>query len=312
MKENERNGPWDRGGDGSVSVHVDPDVCVDLLHGLLDPAMERQVLIHLTACPTCESLLKECVAGRERLRATRTIQRLPSGEIVIGRAGNPETFDPAFDHASRLGPLGQVLAGLRRPPTQSWRAFAGALATVAAVLLVAYWVGPRSVTGPFPVTPLPVSFDAPHLLACKPSAEDPRLHDGLSAYAVGDYARASEYLAGARGPAGESRATAPGGAAMGGGGCGEAELENYRLVYLGSALALSGRYRAAASVLRPVMRRVIPDPWGSNAAWTLHESLRRSGQEQSADSLLRVLAGELGPDGDRARSMLAGEPPARK
>jgi len=288
MNERESNFSPGGGGGNPPAEHLDSDVCVDLLHGLLDPARERELLAHLVTCPTCESLLQACVASRERLRATRSVQRLPSGEMVLVDAAAVEGSTSAARSAGQAGSLGSVLAGLARRPQGVWRAVAGGLAA-AAVLLVVYLLALRPAPGPLPVTPLPVSFDAPVLLADLPGAEVDQLQDGLTAYAAGDYRRASECL--------EQKA---------GGG----QIETYRLVYLGSALAFRGRYRESASVLRALPRRTIPNPWGSHVAWTLHEALRRSGQEESADSLLHVLAAGLGPDGDRARAML--DLPARE
>jgi hypothetical protein len=81
-------------------------------------------------------------------------------------------------------------------------------------------------------------------------------------------------------------------------------LEGVRAVYLGSALALSGRYGEAADVLRGVSLTAIPDPWGREARWTLYVALVECGRGQAADSLLKSLAEEPGEIGRRARGMM--------
>ncbi len=288
MSEFDRNLPGgDRDGN-PPPAHLDADACVDLLHGLLDPASEREVLAHLVACPPCESLLQACVASRERLRATRSLRRLPGGEIASESPAVSAGADPSGERSVPARSLGQVLAEVARRPRRSWRVAAGALVT-ASLLLVVYLLRSGPAQEPFPVAPLPVVFDAPVLLGDGTAAGTELLRDGLAAYAAGDFQRASRTL-------GQEAGSGP--------------IETYRLVYLGSALAMSGRYGEAVSVLRSLPRRAVPGHWGSHAAWTLHEALVRSGSEQSADSLLRVMAGELGPDGDRARALLGPRGPS--
>jgi len=82
--------------------------------------------------------------------------------------------------------------------------------------------------------------------------------------------------------------------------------ETIRRIYLGSALALKGRSAEAVSVLRTVRAQTLPDPWGSEARWTLYVVLRECGSQSAADSLLRVLARERGQVGERARRFLPG------
>jgi Flp pilus assembly protein TadD len=82
------------------------------------------------------------------------------------------------------------------------------------------------------------------------------------------------------------------------------ELELLRQVYLGNALAMNGDYETAARVLRKLAGRDMPDPWGSVSRWTLYVSLKESGAEEAADSLLPQLAREPGSVGERAREIL--------
>jgi hypothetical protein len=63
-----------------------------------------------------------------------------------------------------------------------------------------------------------------------------------------------------------------------------------RRVYLGSALAFQGRYQQAVECLSPLRESVIPDPWGTEARWTLCVALYGAGERGAADSLLSVLS----------------------
>ena len=81
-------------------------------------------------------------------------------------------------------------------------------------------------------------------------------------------------------------------------------LEEIRKIYLGSALAWNGAYPEAVSVLQEVSARTLPDPWGSEARWSLYVALKGSGWQRGADSLLHILSEESGEIGERARSRL--------
>jgi tetratricopeptide (TPR) repeat protein len=75
-------------------------------------------------------------------------------------------------------------------------------------------------------------------------------------------------------------------------------------VYLGSALAQSGRYAEARVVLERLDARTLPDPWGSEALWTLVVVYQRLKLPDRADALLSELAADAGEVGDRARDAL--------
>lgn len=115
------------------------------------------------------------------------------------------------------------------------------------------------------------------------SVDDPVLTSGFEAYVLGDYARAADLLEDA----------AP-----------TSELQPVRDVYLGSALAQSGRLPDARNVLESLSARTLPDPWGSEARWTLCVTYAKLGEQARADSLLTDLATESGEVGDRARNAL--------
>ena len=113
---------------------------------------------------------------------------------------------------------------------------------------------------------------------------DEVLTSGFQAYVHGDYVRAAALF--------EDAAPSP-------------DLAPVRDVYLGSALARSGRLSDAKRVLESVPARTLPDPWGSEARWTLCVTYARLGEQARADSLLADLAAETGAVGDRAREALA-------
>jgi hypothetical protein len=95
-------------GGGWFSPHPDPDVFVDLLHGLLGHARESEILDHLGACPAYESFLQACVADRARLRALYGALR---------RSGAEQSADLLLRVLTdELGPDGEkVQAMLGRP-----------------------------------------------------------------------------------------------------------------------------------------------------------------------------------------------------
>jgi hypothetical protein len=129
--------------------------------------------------------------------------------------------------------------------------------------------------------PLPTTYDATRLRAIATEASED-LAAGLKAYADQDLERAITLL---------ERADA-------------GELETVRRIYLGNSLALEGRHPEAVEVLDPVSFDTVPEEWRHEAQWTLFVSLRRTGREARADSLLQILAMRPGDVGERARRLL--------
>jgi hypothetical protein len=80
--------------------------------------------------------------------------------------------------------------------------------------------------------------------------------------------------------------------------------ETIRQVFLGSAYALSERYREAVVELEKVSFDPLPAGWRSEAIWTFHIALREVGREAAADSLLQALAKKPGKIGQAARELL--------
>ncbi len=264
------------------SPHLDENSCLDLLHGLVPAEQRDRYLAHLGDCPACEQVLRSVVAEREHTRAVWDLRVLPNGRYVAERLGEParrqvadETTGPGASKWRRL----RFVAGR---PRLRW---AFGLAAAVTVVFLALW---------------PVVQPAPDssLLQVLPSyAADVRFRDavdaldnadltaGLQAYAAGDLGQAIELL-------GRAEVTGP--------------IDTVRKLYLGNALAFEGQFHRAVQVLENEASGTLPDPWGSEARWTLFVALRASQRQASADSVLKVLAAEPGEIGDRARTFLAG------
>lgn len=269
---------------GGHGPHIDEDLCLDLLHNLLAPAEKEKVLAHLAICPPCEGLFRKTVAERERLRATRVLQSLPGGRLILGSAGETVPTQQTKARARRLwGSRSQVLTGLLAGFRQRARfRLAVCLGVVAAALLLVIWSGRQGAPDvPLPHW-LPTHFEKTRSRTAGAAVPNEELAAGLEAYAAQDLKRAIGMLEKAQV---------------------SEQLEMVRRIYLGSALAWSGKYAEAAAVLKAIPR-TLPDPWGSEALWTLHIALKGSGREAAADSLLRSLAEEPGEIGERARRFL--------
>lgn len=260
--------PTDR--PGGSDPHLDDDRRLDLLHGLLPDAERERALAHLEACAACEELLRADAAAHERLRARGAP---PALAALPPRATAPSPAGPVRPAAARL----RLAAAWRRPPVR-WAAVAMAAAAVLALIVL-----PRGGGDAWPaLSRLPAAGGEVLVRGGDGrTAPDGELGRALAAYERGDWDRAAELL---------SRLEAP------------PALRTLRDVYLGSALAWQGNHRRAAAVLAPVAGAALPDPWGSEARWTLYVSLRRSGQEARADSLLAVLSREPFELGERARA----------
>ncbi len=266
------------GGKGSRDPHMSEDLALDLLHGLLPTAERDKVLSHLAICPACEAAFRKMVTERERLRATRVLRTLRGGDLVVEPVSEREKSSVGL--AERLAGLwGGFLKSMRRP-----RLRLVPVAVVALLLVILLRPGPdTSLLHPLPAASEDTHFRA-SAAASSAAASSEELEAGLDAYAAEDFKRAVELL--------ESTTTS-------------GSLETLRKIYLGSALAWNGRYHEAVTVLEGVAEPVLPDPWGGEARWTLYVSLRKTGRGARADSLLKILAGEPGEVGERARSLQA-------
>ncbi len=151
-----------------------------------------------------------------------------------------------------------------RPRRTAWAALAAAAAAAIAVGVFT-WPHPGGPVDAGPWLPDP----GQEIRTRSDAATDPHLAAGLSAYRDRDLARACAELRAARteGPA-----------------------EALRKLYLGHAMLASGDADGAASVLRGVEWRFVPEPWRRDGFATLARALRASGHAGGADSVERVLA----------------------
>lgn len=271
------NAPSRENGSGSGAWHVTEILCVDLLCGHLTGQERRRVLDHLKACPSCEVRFQEICVDRERARARGVVQRAADGQLVLTeRSVIDETQPAAGSNLGRL--LDRVIASFRM---RRYR-WAGALATAAVgVLLVFLAIRPDA---PDRLDPqrLPGRMDDVQFRSAVEHSRNRLFGAGLEAYADGDLDRAIERLQAAKV---------------------EGVAEIIRTVYLANALAEKKRYEEASRLLKEIPLQRLPDPWGSEASWTLYVSLRKTGHSAEADSLLRLLVRYPGEVGARAREI---------
>jgi hypothetical protein len=266
----------------SAGLRTNEDFCLDLLHGLLPAEEKEELLTRIATDPALEQTFREMVAERERMKASRELKLLPSGKLAI--ADVPATDTTISDQAvagpsERPRQWERLLAGLRRP---RYRLGLG-LATAAALAVLVVW--PQIQPTPYDdlLRRLPSYGDDLRFRAATESSIDDNLIAGLAAYGQGQDRRAISLL--------EATETTN-------------ELETVRRLYLGSALAHRGQYRQAMAHLEAFATSSLPDPWGSEARWTLFVAMLGAKRTASADSLLQMIAADPGEVGERARQFL--------
>lgn len=284
--------------------HLTEGACRGLLNGFLSPAEQVATLRHLAACPACERSFRERVIERENLRSLIALRSGPDGEVVFERlqeqmsdeatAKDPLLPDARHGEQTEAAPAGldrlqprwadsvaatlrSLWAGLCRPRYQVGLG----LVAIAVVLILLVWPHQKERQA-LTLYWMPVSSEGSSVRSTAKAASNPDLAAGIDAYAARDLDLAITLLQGAQ-TSGQN--------------------ETLRKVFLASALAWSGNHADAVSILRTVRAQTLPDPWGSEARWTLYLSLRECGPKATADSLLRVLAQEQGEVGDRARRL---------
>ena len=261
--------------------HLDEDRVLDLVNGLLPADERRETLGRATACPDCESLLRAIAATRERARS-RAVQALSLVE-------RPPTWRPhdAAEEVEEATPAGAPKVTMLRLPRSRWQSWSRPAFGIAAILTVVsagtfVWrdqVGTRRTAGghidwlPSP-NPVVVTRDS------LPAATDQALADGLAAYRAHDAATTVRRLQNAH-------ASGP--------------LEQVRLLYLGNALLQLHRAPEAVAALQSLHPSMVPEPWRSEALWSLSLAWRATGETSRADSLLHVLSLQPGDIGERAR-----------
>jgi hypothetical protein len=276
MSENTPSEP----GKGAIASRHDEDLCLDLLHDFL-PSEEKEALLNRMAeDPVLEAVFRRLVRERERLRASRSLRRLPSGDLIVEKVGvaqeevQPRQQGNAWE---RLLESWQTAANRRRLVLTAG-------VTAAAALLV-FVLLPRlqSPDARALLHPLPAYAEDLQVRSAENDHPDQELVAGLRAYSREEYRTAIGHLERARN---------------------EGPLETVRKLYLGSALAQQAQWEQAVAVLASHATTPLPDPWGSESRWTLAIALAESGNQTGADSLLQALAAEPGEVGERALDLL--------
>lgn len=265
-------------GGGVEHRHIGPDLCLDLLNDLLSPEEKQRILSHLRVCPLCEKLFRERARVRDRLLAGRVLHSLQGGKLVLEKtAGSiPDRGAGKSIGDSLIGLWTRLLRSMRRPRFQLMGGLGVALVVV---LMFVIRIQLRESPG-IQLYPLPTRYDTTRLRAIAGAAGED-LAAGLEAYADQDLGRAINLLKKAE----------------------VGDLDNLRRVYLGSSLALEGMHSEAVEVLEAVSFDTVPEEWRYEAQWTLLVSLKRTGREARADSILRILAEKEGQVGERARRL---------
>ena len=169
--------------------------------------------------------------------------------------------------------LERLKLALRNPRPATLMGFGLVVAIVVALLR-----GPAD--SPYPV--LPTDLETLRLRGAEESLPA-EMSEGLAAYSEGRYGAAVDLL----------RAVESDG-----------PIGIVRDVYLGSALARSGRSAEALEILEDLRTGPLPDPWRRETRWTLALALLEVGRKEDARALLNRMADESGELGERARKLL--------
>lgn len=262
-----------KGGTDRSPEHLDEDVCLSLVHGLLPAARVESILDHVRTCAACERLLRDSVIDRERLRARYRLHLGPGGEVLA----SPRQAEGA---APEQVPSGHRDQGEPRHWWHRWVSagrprqlgFAGLAVAAAAILMVLVLprIGDQDARLLLPRMS-PMSADAAGEIRFEPlggglSPDD--FYTGMAAYESGQFDRAVSLLSQAQVPE---------------------RWEIPRKLYLANALAQRGEYRASILLLRSIDLSVLPEPWGLEAEQTLCVALQAAGETASADSLRREI-----------------------
>lgn len=237
--------------------HPGDDLWLDVVNGLATAGARNAALRHARGCASCARRLEEFAATHARgyARAETSLRGAPA----------------AMRRSSWRGGMGRLLP---------------VAAAVAAVLgAYAIWTLSRPAAPPAPGAVAWLPAPEADVLARGPldDATDPRLLQGLDAYAARDAARARRLLGAARA---------------------EGALEQVRLLYLGNVELQLGDAGRAAATLRAVELARVPEPWRSEAQWSTALALDALGDPAAADSIRRGLASRPGPLAERARRAL--------
>ncbi|NNE43226.1 MAG: hypothetical protein HKN12_03385 [Gemmatimonadetes bacterium] len=172
---------------------------------------------------------------------------------------------------------------LNPQPSGAWSRILHTMKNPSPVALVGFGVAVALAVGVFRAAPsgpgfVPLPTDA-ETLQLRSADDTAPFEAGLAAYRAGDWdAAAEQFRTPTSGP-----------------------METVRQVFAGSALALSGREEEAVAVLEIAPLDRVPEPWGTEARWTLAVALIRTERVEEGLALMRALAESPGEVGDRAR-----------
>lgn len=258
----------------SGSAHLSDDALIDLTHGLREPVDSPESLDHLKRCAGCESRLRFFASERARLLVGPRPFLTPGGIELAAIMTPPAGAGGGQPHGG-----GRLLPRLLKLPLISLGLAAAALVIVffafrpgSAPKREAYWLPPpseealRSDSGTW--------------------ASSPEVAEALRAYARHDVADA---LARFRSLPSEA---------------GSDYFDSLRGLYLASLLAATGADGEAQEALSSVDVNSLPEPWRGRARYVLQMTYRHQGRSAPADSLLRLLSGQPGELGERARDEL--------
>jgi hypothetical protein len=253
-----------------LTRHLDEDVCIDLLRGLLSAEQRDAVLEHVETCPDCERMFARHAALEERLRARGALKVQTDGSVALepGIPGDSAACESPSPSSARVIPFKRYFR------------VAAVAAAAAAVILIIVVPGLQRSPIPASLRPVPGVGEQIHLRSEPEVAADASFDRGIDAYARNDLQAAVELL---------RKADVTG------------QPENLRRIYLGSALARLGDFEGAVEILEPVPFHTVPDPWGGEGRWTLYVAYAATGLASEAEALLNELSREPGPFGDRAR-----------
>jgi len=260
----------------SASMHLTPDMCIDLLWGFIDEEASRSIENHLRTCPGCEEMLRAAVADLEALRSRGEPRLGPDGKWILEQAKLELGTEMAGASREALPSLRGVGKWLRR----RYALAAAAAAGLVFILLISkgayrrgegleYWI--------------PADRPLRTLRSAAPAERLTTLRQGIAAYGERDLDRAIEILSGLNL---------------------EEPYESLRSIYLSSALALKGRYQEASQVLSSLDTAALPEPWRSEARWIRYVVLAETGHRNQARALLEELSKLDNDIGVRARKRL--------
>ncbi len=256
-------------------VHLDEDRCIDLLHGLLETPEVEAIASHVAQCVTCEALLRDCAAERERVRAQAAVRRSTLGGDGVGASPAPRGADIRKIHGSEwrvLVPWAIAASILLIAGRGALRMFGDSHGNAATARITPGWI----------IAP----HDGVANRDARSDSADVLVDRGLAAYEAHDVESAIRLLSAAKA---------------------EGEMDLVRIVFLASALTWKGdaeSFAIADRLLASVAIDDLPDPWRGEALWTRAILLRQQNKASEADALLRALSSRTDGIGERARKTL--------